>query len=99
MTCPIEEISAHGAQDEIRNHHDGNPKHQHPQRLNRTVGYDTIVDIHGEDRQCQSKNVDQESRQHDIAVEAAVLSQRSKEHTSELQSLMRISYAVFCLKT
>src|SRR3546814_2634059 len=29
---------------------------------------------------------------------AAVLSGRSEEHTSELQSLMRISYAVFCLK-
>src|SRR3546814_3370466 len=29
------------------------------------------------------------------AVEAVV---RSEEHTSELQSLMRISYAVFCLK-
>src|SRR3546814_6073624 len=27
-----------------------------------------------------------------------ILSQRSEEHTSELQSLMRISYAVFCLK-
>src|SRR3546814_2348887 len=26
------------------------------------------------------------------------LNQRSEEHTSELQSLMRISYAVFCLK-
>src|SRR3546814_3325898 len=26
------------------------------------------------------------------------LEQRSEEHTSELQSLMRISYAVFCLK-
>src|SRR3546814_5345508 len=26
------------------------------------------------------------------------LRQRSEEHTSELQSLMRISYAVFCLK-
>src|SRR3546814_1643395 len=26
------------------------------------------------------------------------LSRRSEEHTSELQSLMRISYAVFCLK-
>src|SRR3546814_6629581 len=26
------------------------------------------------------------------------LSDRSEEHTSELQSLMRISYAVFCLK-
>src|SRR3546814_5921565 len=26
------------------------------------------------------------------------LTNRSEEHTSELQSLMRISYAVFCLK-
>src|SRR3546814_8847319 len=29
---------------------------------------------------------------------AAVAARRSEEHTSELQSLMRISYAVFCLK-
>src|SRR3546814_3359070 len=29
---------------------------------------------------------------------AAVAATRSEEHTSELQSLMRISYAVFCLK-
>src|SRR3546814_14228841 len=28
----------------------------------------------------------------------AVARTRSEEHTSELQSLMRISYAVFCLK-
>src|SRR3546814_10508715 len=28
----------------------------------------------------------------------ADLAERSEEHTSELQSLMRISYAVFCLK-
>src|SRR3546814_1577659 len=28
----------------------------------------------------------------------AASSSRSEEHTSELQSLMRISYAVFCLK-
>src|SRR3546814_1064236 len=27
------------------------------------------------------------------------MKKRSEEHTSELQSLMRISYAVFCLKT
>src|SRR3546814_10503319 len=27
-----------------------------------------------------------------------LMKQRSEEHTSELQSLMRISYAVFCLK-
>src|SRR3546814_8902998 len=31
--------------------------------------------------------------------EIAALQWRSEEHTSELQSLMRISYAVFCLKT
>src|SRR3546814_1005722 len=30
--------------------------------------------------------------------DGAVDAQRSEEHTSELQSLMRISYAVFCLK-
>src|SRR3546814_9131289 len=33
-----------------------------------------------------------------IEGEEAVLEKRSEEHTSELQSLMRISYAVFCLK-
>src|SRR3546814_1319212 len=36
-----------------------------------------------------------------LAQRAAVhdaLRHRSEEHTSELQSLMRISYAVFCLK-
>src|SRR3546814_10041097 len=34
----------------------------------------------------------------DSVVEAALQKPRSEEHTSELQSLMRISYAVFCLK-
>src|SRR3546814_2806226 len=34
-----------------------------------------------------------------ILVRASIgLDRRSEEHTSELQSLMRISYAVFCLK-
>src|SRR3546814_7727404 len=33
------------------------------------------------------------------AHSTATLGDRSEEHTSELQSLMRISYAVFCLKT
>src|SRR3546814_8028944 len=32
------------------------------------------------------------------AQRATHVRQRSEEHTSELQSLMRISYAVFCLK-
>src|SRR3546814_4552392 len=33
-----------------------------------------------------------------LQVEALTAPSRSEEHTSELQSLMRISYAVFCLK-
>src|SRR3546814_4617209 len=38
----------------------------------------------------QVKRVGPAARSYDVA--------RSEEHTSELQSLMRISYAVFCLK-
>src|SRR3546814_11857928 len=38
------------------------------------------------------------ARMHDGAGGASGAQLRSEEHTSELQSLMRISYAVFCLK-
>src|SRR3546814_3013181 len=34
----------------------------------------------------------------DSAFPSAIADRRSEEHTSELQSLMRNSYAVFCLK-
>src|SRR3546814_1778980 len=39
-------------------------------------------------------------KMHDMAIEFddIAVRHRSEEHTSELQSLMRISYAVFCLK-
>src|SRR3546814_7832378 len=33
-----------------------------------------------------------------VPVAVTAVTDRSEEHTSELQSLMRISYAVFCLK-
>src|SRR3546814_3576607 len=35
---------------------------------------------------------------HQVLVERVHRLPRSEEHTSELQSLMRLSYAVFCLK-
>src|SRR3546814_3960330 len=38
------------------------------------------------------------ARHHDRHIVCNPLRTRSEEHTSELQSLMRISYAVFCLK-
>src|SRR3546814_9890407 len=37
--------------------------------------------------------------QNNVALSAFLQYVRSEEHTSELQSLMRISYAVLCLKT
>src|SRR3546814_10182603 len=42
----------------------------------------------------------EERAQNDAVSDAAAVGgyRRSEEHTSELQSLMRISYAVFCLK-
>src|SRR3546814_10245467 len=39
------------------------------------------------------------SRCGDVVGQAMMSGTRSEEHTSELQSLMRNSYAVFCLKT
>src|SRR3546814_476894 len=53
----------------------------------------------------RSRKCDAKPRIHDIGLHATLLERdliefsRSEEHTSELQSLMRISYAVFCLKT
>src|SRR3546814_4635898 len=52
----------------------------------------------------QGMEVTEETREILIAVAAilqqrrAIRASRSEEHTSELQSLMRTSYAVFCLK-
>src|SRR3546814_9703171 len=37
-------------------------------------------------------------RPKNLSVSGSKTVERSEEHTSELQSLMRISYAVFCLK-
>src|SRR3546814_8359439 len=51
-------------------------------------------------RTCRLKSANQIRDQHDrgIFVKRHSEGARSEEHTSELQSLMRISYAVLCLK-
>src|SRR3546814_8035411 len=46
---------------------------------------------------CRFPAISTPSRRAPSRCEAATVSTRSDEHTSELQSLMRISYAVFCL--
>src|SRR3546814_6452165 len=60
--------------------------------------------FHGKRKdQSQRRGADQQSSQHSLSpcsLDACsrTVRPRSEEHTSELQSLMRSSYAVFCLK-
>src|SRR3546814_3991294 len=55
------------------------------------------ISIQREERAALQDRVDLK-RNHAHPVLNRRPSRRSEEHTSELQSLMRISYAVFCLK-
>src|SRR3546814_8924553 len=55
-------------------------------------------DAHVADARACSQRIMNAKRQHLPPQALAGTRRRSEEHTSELQSLMRISYAVFCLK-
>src|SRR3546814_9149660 len=44
------------------------------------------------------KPIHEHSNQYRLQLQGGPPIRRSEEHTSELQSLMRISYTVFCLK-
>src|SRR3546814_3349210 len=60
--------------------------------------YLLAVDAHLGRHLVEQRAADEEALLIALDVEpASVDHQRSEEHTSELQSLMRISYAVFCL--
>src|SRR3546814_1043702 len=62
------------------------PGHRQVARGERLAG--GVLDLAGDRRDLQA------GARHEHPVDVG----RSEEHTSELQSLMRISYAVFCLK-
>src|SRR3546814_10096983 len=48
---------------------------------------------------CPAREITEDTELNGVAIKAGdKILIRSEEHTSELQSLMRISYAVFCLK-
>src|SRR3546814_4004251 len=64
-------------------------------RRHRTHG---LAAIPRDDRQIQSLALQPVHRRRGIRPDMIGKADRSEEHTSELQSLMRISYAVFCLK-
>src|SRR3546814_6121483 len=55
------------------------------------------IPVMGEDQAAEVRHLHREAGGFGLHVRPAE-EDRSEEHTSELQSLMRISYAVFCLK-
>src|SRR3546814_7433912 len=56
------------------------------------------VDVRGRDLASTVRELQQRVAEQVQLDAGMTVSYRSEEHTSELQSLMRISYAVFCLK-
>src|SRR3546814_6983092 len=52
----------------------------------------------GPDEIAAPLSIDEPAYRIRVRLDAQAVRARSEEHTSELQSLMRISYAVFCLK-
>src|SRR3546814_7811917 len=69
------------------------------QLVRRADGDDAVAVAQDLDRRRQAGNIDAAFGLRQRAAQPQERAQRSEEHTSELQSLMRISYAVFCLKT
>src|SRR3546814_5051418 len=84
-------------------HHIVVPRGQHPGVIIApaiTLDHNQMLPV---DRTDRARDALEQRRQRGIALllaamPAALAVERSEEHTSELQSLMRISYAVFCLK-
>src|SRR3546814_2127191 len=68
------------------------------ERLRAAVAAETFTPGGESQRITISIGIAELSSAHDSRAGLMAAADRSEEHTSELQSLMRISYAVFCLK-
>src|SRR3546814_2211778 len=66
------------------------------QHLDIDIGLEDELEQDDDQNQQQKDEADQDNTGSQTDGEDS--SERSEEHTSELQSLMRYSYAVFCLK-
>src|SRR3546814_3419415 len=62
------------------------------------VQFGHVQEIHAVDAGDRGRHGEDRGPGGELAGDDALALLRSEEHTSELQSLMRISYAVFCLK-
>src|SRR3546814_4824472 len=63
-----------------------------------TTLFRSLREIESEIEKIKTSIFSNPNKLNEPAILIDILNCRSEEHTSELQSLMRISYAVFCLK-
>src|SRR3546814_7078716 len=89
---PIEKPDRHGREGE---EHEGDEEVEQEGLTRRAA---SLAGAEHEIVQADDRDQRRHLHQHQPIVAEARQSVRSEEHTSELQSLMRISYAVFCLK-
>src|SRR3546814_1460157 len=68
----------------------------HSRRVRKAHGQGPRIVRDRRERRCEAG--EGRARVRDATGQGIEVAGRSEEHTSELQSLMRISYAVFCLK-
>src|SRR3546814_8135774 len=103
------DLAQHGPGDKSEQQHGQARASQHRAAIalgpERCVEEDRLEDlaIHDDEGQAEQEpgRLPRQCARHllpDVALPLVRLRLRSEEHTSELQSLMRISYAVFCLK-
>src|SRR3546814_5835792 len=87
---PVEVVEEDVAQPAAQDDAEGRPQNEVAQVLDRHGGRPPPAEM------CHIPPTEQNAS--DVGERVPANRQRSEEHTSELQSLMRISYAVFCLK-
>src|SRR3546814_9159263 len=87
-------------QADLRSETDGErPREVRPQKIRGRLRQAGEGVLHGPAVAAPGIGQDQSARRPSQQMHAQLAFQRSEEHTSELQSLMRNSYAVSCLKT
>src|SRR3546814_3958087 len=92
LPYPYEALEPHMSADTLHYHHDKHHK-KYLDTLNEMIASGPHSDKSLEEIILASAGDDDQKKLFNNAAQV-----RSEEHTSELQSLMRISYAVFCLK-
>src|SRR3546814_1107747 len=101
----LRSLLAMGKPHQTRNINDQGDRTVAQNRCPRQALYPFVIGLERLDHRLllTEQRIDQQARTRAIAFDhnhdaVARVSDRSEEHTSALQSLMRISYAVFCLK-